>query len=611
MGFFKKLAVWMEQEGADVEVENTAQAIAQLEQLLQRFRTEPDLCTDVVNVEEDKGSEVVDLAKVLALLNHDNEAIQEQGIELLLSYNSEEAWEALMTGVSFPLEVEHASLRLSAPLRRLLLQNPHFDYSDVKCLKISTPFADDLQGLEFLTELEELQLCLNDKTEHGNIDSLEGLQELSKLKKLVIVIKGSIERSFAEPAWSDFIKHVEEIEIRQDAYHFTTVDYSFVDALPNLKKLSLLGVKIDYDHSTFVNKPELIIFSKAPESYRGSAHYSCLLPSKKSDLTITKLHLDRDSAGSKFGLNLTFLSRVQVQELIIDNVMGLCGLYVFADLDYEPKVQYLAKYISSNHHKRTWSAAILQRYNVQHIKELIEAPDIRGDVVRKLYQDYADRIEWSNNDHFHQDLQVLQSKEVLISFPEKSGHLVPSYAGRLFNIIGLEHLPNTVEKIQYGRTERENDMWITNLGPITHLTELKEIVLIKPIALLTSEQGGSLLESDSCDAFTLSDGSNLSDFGWFCNMSEAYGAQPVGLKTPNSWGLYDMHGNVWEWCHDALESYENTQEINPVGEGFLWTVRGGAWSSTPQKLRTANRLSYAPDATRKHVGFRIARTVTP
>ena len=127
----------------------------------------------------------------------------------------------------------------------------------------------------------------------------------------------------------------------------------------------------------------------------------------------------------------------------------------------------------------------------------------------------------------------------------------------------------------------------------------------------TSDQGGSLIESGNCENQTLSDGSDLLDFGWFCNAGDSYGTQPTHLKTPNTWGLYDMHGNVWEWSHDAYEEYGNETSINPVGEGVLWSVRGGSWSSTPEKLRAANRLSYDQDTRRKHIGFRLARTILP
>jgi formylglycine-generating enzyme required for sulfatase activity len=91
----------------------------------------------------------------------------------------------------------------------------------------------------------------------------------------------------------------------------------------------------------------------------------------------------------------------------------------------------------------------------------------------------------------------------------------------------------------------------------------------------------------------------------------------VGAYLPNAWGLYDMHGNVWEWVEDIYHAdykgapTEGTAWIDSEGDNSsrYRVYRGGSWSITPGDLRSANRDWNDPDDRSDDLGFRVARTL--
>jgi formylglycine-generating enzyme required for sulfatase activity len=107
----------------------------------------------------------------------------------------------------------------------------------------------------------------------------------------------------------------------------------------------------------------------------------------------------------------------------------------------------------------------------------------------------------------------------------------------------------------------------------------------------------------------------LGDFAWFAD-NAARKTHPVGRKKPNLRGLFDMHGNVAEWCHDVYDPsyYKTSPEKDPRGpdSGNEYVLRGGSWKSSPDALRSAYRIGENPgfsDAclARDAIGFRCVR----
>ena len=100
----------------------------------------------------------------------------------------------------------------------------------------------------------------------------------------------------------------------------------------------------------------------------------------------------------------------------------------------------------------------------------------------------------------------------------------------------------------------------------------------------------------------------LVQYAW-CLTNSVNHTHPVGEKKPNGWGLYDMHGNVWEWCYDwyAADYYPQSPSVNPLGpaKGSSRVLRGGSWYSLPNYCRSAGRSNHQPDLRDPLVGFRV------
>ena len=107
-----------------------------------------------------------------------------------------------------------------------------------------------------------------------------------------------------------------------------------------------------------------------------------------------------------------------------------------------------------------------------------------------------------------------------------------------------------------------------------------------------------------------SGGNDVRTLGWYTENSDQM-SQMTGLLKPNARGIYDLSGNLWEWCHDWYGSYEEQPEVDPSGHehGVYRVLRGGSFSSPMQDLRISNRFRRYPSVRSNQIGFRLARTI--
>lgn len=118
---------------------------------------------------------------------------------------------------------------------------------------------------------------------------------------------------------------------------------------------------------------------------------------------------------------------------------------------------------------------------------------------------------------------------------------------------------------------------------------------------------GDVLDcTDDCESCAVND-----VFMWWCGNDDPHGTKPIGTKRNNPFGLYDMHGNMYEWVNDWFTTHLGTAPaVDPTGPttGDYRVLRGGGWPNDSMYCRSANRFNTTPDDYDYYIGFRVARS---
>lgn len=158
---------------------------------------------------------------------------------------------------------------------------------------------------------------------------------------------------------------------------------------------------------------------------------------------------------------------------------------------------------------------------------------------------------------------------------------------------------NPVENISWNRCQ-------DFLERLTQLTE-KKYMLSTEAQWEFAAKGGI-----HSTGFIYSGSNNLDEVGWYIDNSYNR-TNLVKSMLPNELGLFDMSGNVWEWCQDLYGEYDRNFPIDPQGisSGEKRVFRGGSWSRESQDCRVANRCCGEPGLSRSNIGFRLALKFNP
>ena len=186
----------------------------------------------------------------------------------------------------------------------------------------------------------------------------------------------------------------------------------------------------------------------------------------------------------------------------------------------------------------------------------------------------------------------------------------------------------TVSSFSIGQTEVTQELWQAVMGsnpsffsgskrPVeqvswndchTFITKLNQLTG-KTFRLPTeAEWEYAARGGNKSKGYVYSGSNEIDDVAWSFSYSSST-THDVAIKSPNELGIYDMSGNVWEWCQDWYGSYSSDSQTNPTGptSGSFRVERGGCWNGTAMVCRVANRSYDTPTVANNNKGLRLAQ----
>jgi formylglycine-generating enzyme required for sulfatase activity len=154
---------------------------------------------------------------------------------------------------------------------------------------------------------------------------------------------------------------------------------------------------------------------------------------------------------------------------------------------------------------------------------------------------------------------------------------------------------NPVEQVSW----QDCQGWLKGLGGVHPL--------MQP-SLPTEAQWEYACRAGSSDAYCLGgEERELKKYAWY-DENSGNTTHAVGEKLPNAWGLYDVHGNVWEWCQDWYGDFTKESVTDPIGpnKGAMRVVRGGSWIYPARICLSAYRGGWRPGSRGPYIGVRLA-----
>jgi formylglycine-generating enzyme len=116
----------------------------------------------------------------------------------------------------------------------------------------------------------------------------------------------------------------------------------------------------------------------------------------------------------------------------------------------------------------------------------------------------------------------------------------------------------------------------------------------------------------SSKRFLYSGSDDIDSVAWYTSTTKNSGTKPEGTKAANELGVFDMSGNVWEWCWDFSGAYPGGPQVDPRGPASGWNRvgRGGSWYNGAAYERVAEHNNFVPTSSGNGIGFRVARSLS-